>query len=222
MSARRAAERTAERAGAARRRVLAEHRRLAERYDRRWARYLATSRAALLSDRALWGRPGRLLDVGCGTGALLAAARAAGSRRVLIGVDLSEAMLSVARTRARGVPLVCAPAERLPFADAAFDAAVCANALHLSPAPARALGEIARALRPGARFALSDWCPDSRFTRWMLRWLKASGRVAVLAEDSSILRRQLDAAGFDWRSQRRDRCGPWTVLTVDARRRALR
>ncbi|HEU4751954.1 MAG TPA: methyltransferase domain-containing protein, partial [Armatimonadota bacterium] len=70
----------------------------ASRYDRRWREYLRRSLDATL--RELSVAPGeRVLDVGCGTGALLEEVRAGWPGGAGVGVDLSMEMLAIARRR---------------------------------------------------------------------------------------------------------------------------
>ena len=115
---------------------------LSQGQDRRWRR-----RAAQLT-RA---RPGdRVLDVCTGTGALAQLLR----RRVgvsgeVVGIDLTEAMLEVARTRVPEVRFVVGDACALPFADESFDAATMAFGLRNIDDRQSALDELARVLRPG-------------------------------------------------------------------------
>jgi ubiquinone/menaquinone biosynthesis C-methylase UbiE len=66
-------------------------------------------------------RPLTMLDLGCGTGHLLARAGHRLPAAVLIGVDASGMMLVVARRRGGPIRFVRATAERLPFADAVFE-----------------------------------------------------------------------------------------------------
>ena len=80
-------------------------------------------------DVALADRPKILLDIGTGTGDLVALARRRGSDRLLaIGVDFSQAMLLAGRPRVlrAGGHLARADALRLPIGDGAVDAIVCA------------------------------------------------------------------------------------------------
>ena len=97
----------------------------------------------------------RVLEVGCGTGDLQADLRAAGYAAV--GVDLSAAILRVARRKAgrAGVPsrLVRGHSTALPFAAAAFDAVVSTFPSEYIFAPAT-LAEIMRVLRPGGRLVV--------------------------------------------------------------------
>jgi SAM-dependent methyltransferase len=125
--------------------------------------------------------PGRLLDLGCGTGRLLLAAAAAGHRP--LGVDLSAEMLAVARDKARAAgaaidllqanltDLSCLPSR-------SFDHAACLFStlgMVIGEAPRRrAVAEAFRVLRPGGRFVLhvhNRWFNafDRAGRRWLLR-----------------------------------------------------
>lgn len=100
---------------------------------------------------------GIALDVGSGPGNVTASlARAAGPDGLALGVDISEAMLDRAVRNEAGprVGFIKADAQRLPFRDSAFDAAISTAVLQLVPDPAVALAEIGRVLRPGGRLAV--------------------------------------------------------------------
>jgi ubiquinone/menaquinone biosynthesis C-methylase UbiE len=91
-------------------------------------------------------RPGqRVLDVACGTGivARVAADRLAGAGRV-VGVDLNEAMLAVARRVRPDLEWRQGDAETLPFPLTSFDRVLCQMALMFFPDRARALREMRR------------------------------------------------------------------------------
>jgi arsenite methyltransferase len=100
---------------------------------------------------------GIVLDVGCGPASITASlARAAGPSGLVLGVDLSEAMLARA-VRAESGPQIGflhADAQQLPLRDATVDAVVSMAVLQLIPDPAGALAEMARVLRPGGRLAV--------------------------------------------------------------------
>lgn len=95
-----------------------------------------------------------VLDVPCGGGLALRGLRRDQDVRY-VAADISPAMLDRTRRQARrlgvDVELVEADIARLPFADNEFDLCVSFNGLHCMPAPALAVREMARCLRPGGR-----------------------------------------------------------------------
>jgi SAM-dependent methyltransferase len=91
---------------------------------------------------------GRCLDVGCGTGVPTLAVAELGW--AVVGVDLSSDLLE--RARERGLEVVEAPADALPFDEASFDAATSFWTHTDIDGFADAVAEVARVLRPGAPF----------------------------------------------------------------------
>ncbi len=121
----------------------------------------AFARRAILDALAL--QPGeRLLEIGCGGGLLLRDAIAAGARAT--GVDHSEEMVALARETAPAAEVVLADAERLPFADGAFDAAAMSIVFFFLADPLGALRECRRVLRRGGRVAIYTTAPELRGT----------------------------------------------------------
>jgi SAM-dependent methyltransferase len=110
-------------------------------------------------------RPARLLEVGCGTGAL-AARCAAELGCEVIALDSSEEM--VAATRERGIEAMVGDVQRLPFDDATFDAAIAAWMLYHVPDRDGAIGELARVLRPGGRLVAITTGRDHLAELWRL------------------------------------------------------
>lgn len=99
-------------------------------------------------------------DLGCGTG-LLTDTIAPYVRQV-VAVDASMEMLDAARTRldeAKNVDFRKGELESLPLTDGELDVAVLSLVLHYSPAPAKALSEAARVIRPGGRVLVVDMLP---------------------------------------------------------------
>ncbi|MGH2554222.1 MAG: class I SAM-dependent methyltransferase [Actinomycetota bacterium] len=86
-----------------------------------------------------------VLDVACGTGVVAreAADRMEGQGKV-VGLDLNENMLVVARRLRPDIEWRQGDAAELPFPDGSFDAVLCQAALMFVPDPVRALGEMAR------------------------------------------------------------------------------
>ena len=104
-----------------------------------------------LVDRHL-GAATRALDVGCGEGQV--ARRVAGHGGAVVGVDPTLGQLATAAARGAGVRYARAAAEALPFATAAFDAAlICLTLEHLDPFEP-AVHEVARILEPGGVLCL--------------------------------------------------------------------
>jgi SAM-dependent methyltransferase len=111
-------------------------------------------------------QPGEnVLDIGCGCGATtIAEAKAAGSGGSVDGIDISEVMLSVARTRLDQahldtIRLVAADAQTHPFEAARYDVAVSRFGTMFFDDPVAAFTNIGRGLRSGGRLCLATWQP---------------------------------------------------------------
>jgi SAM-dependent methyltransferase len=108
-------------------------------------------------------RPGeRVLDVACGTGIVARGAAAeVGAGGSVVGTDLNEGMLEVAREVTAGAPggieWRVADAAALPLPDAAFDLVCCQQGLQYFPDRPMALREMHRVLAPGGRVVLGVW-----------------------------------------------------------------
>lgn len=89
----------------------------------------------------------RILDLGCGDGALTAKIVAAGAD--VLGVDVSDDLLAAARQR--GLKVQKADGHALPF-EGEFDAVFSNAALHWMLEPEKVVAGISRALKPGGRF----------------------------------------------------------------------
>src|SRR5688572_20754626 len=83
----------------------------------------------------------RVLDVGCGPGALTAELVMRLGPAAVSAVDPSEPFVAAARARNPGVDVLQAPAEQLPFADQVFDAAVAQLVVHFMSDPVAGLAE---------------------------------------------------------------------------------
>jgi ubiquinone/menaquinone biosynthesis C-methylase UbiE len=108
-----------------------------------------------LLDAAAVGPGDRVLDVATGPGYAAAVAAERGAR--VVGVDVAEGMLELARRLHPGLDFRPGSAEELPFPDWSFDAVVGNFVmLHLGR-PEQAAAEFARVLVPGGRVALTVW-----------------------------------------------------------------
>jgi ubiquinone/menaquinone biosynthesis C-methylase UbiE len=128
----------------------------ADAYDSfmgRYSRLIAGQMADLAGVRA--GQ--RVLDVGCGPGALTAELVERLGATNVGAVDPSEPFVAAIRTRYPGVLVRVASAEALPFADSAFDAAIAQLVVHFMADPVTGLREMARVTRTGGVVAACVW-----------------------------------------------------------------
>ena len=135
-------------------------------------------------------RVGSVLDVATGTGLLLRALEP-GPR--LVGVDLSDGMLAVARRALPTATFVRADATALPFPDASFDLVTCVAALRFFDA-ATAFAEWRRVLAPHGAIVVTAWLPEgvavdepaSRSVDWSFVEPDGTVREAVIAEYPAV------------------------------------
>jgi SAM-dependent methyltransferase len=128
----------------------------ADSYDRfmgRYSRQLSSQLADLVEVR-----PGqRVLDVGCGPGALTAELVGRVGAASVSAVDPSEPFVAAAKARQPDVDVRRAAAEDLPFEDDVFDAAIAQLVVHFMKDPVAGLGEMKRVTVPGGVVAACVW-----------------------------------------------------------------
>jgi ubiquinone/menaquinone biosynthesis C-methylase UbiE len=176
-------------------RVRAFYDRAAPQYDasiRLFERLLFGDGRAWVCSRA-WGD---VLEIGIGTGRNLPY-YPAGVR--LTGIDVSPAMLAIARRRAedlgRAVDLYQGDAECLGFAGASFDSVVCTLSLCTIPDDRQAVAEAARVLRPGGRLLLLE---HVRSPLWLVRLgQRLLDPLFAHLEGDHLLRDPLDYLGAE-------------------------
>jgi ubiquinone/menaquinone biosynthesis C-methylase UbiE len=152
---------------------------------------------------------GEVLEVAVGTGLNLPFYP---DEVTVTGLDLSDRMLDIARTRAkqlaRAVTLQQGDAHALSFADGSFDTVVCTFGLCAIPDHQAAIDEMVRVLRPGGRLILVDHIASSSRVARSVQWLVE--RVSVPLAGEHFLRRpllQLQALGLPIEQRERFKLG---------------
>jgi ubiquinone/menaquinone biosynthesis C-methylase UbiE len=134
-----------------------------EAYDRFMGRF-SVPLAPVFADFAGVAAGQRILDVGCGPGALTAVLVDRAGAQSVAAVDPSEPFIAAVQARHPGVRAERASAEALPFEDAEFDTAVAQLVVHFMNDPVAGLREMARVTRAGGVVAACVWDhgPDGR------------------------------------------------------------
>lgn len=133
-------------------------------YDRHWMQRIVfdpIQRAVLQLAEEEIGRPGTILDVGCGTGKLLRSARERFPGAKLVGVDAAIEMVKQAQssTPDGAIQFQQATAEELPFPNGSFDLVFSTMTFHHWQNQARGAAEVARVLTPDGRWLLAEFVP---------------------------------------------------------------
>ncbi|MFC7490447.1 MULTISPECIES: class I SAM-dependent methyltransferase [unclassified Knoellia] len=127
-----------------------------EAYGRFMGRY-SEPLATVFADWAGVGRGDRVLDVGCGPGALTAVLRERTAPGNVAAADPSAPFVESIRSRFPDLEVHRCPAEQLPFGDAQFDRALAQLVVHFMQDPVTGLAEMARVTRPGGTVAACVW-----------------------------------------------------------------
>ncbi len=136
--------------------------RWASTYDRHWMQRIIfgpIQRTVLQMAAEQVGRPGAILDVGCGTGKLLKSAEARFPGAKLVGVDAAIEMVKYAQTSnpTGTIQFQRATAEELPFPNASFELVFSTMTFHHWSNQTKGIAEVARVLTPGGRWLLADF-----------------------------------------------------------------
>ncbi len=169
--------------------------RLAPRYDRHYYGAHGRLQYQRVIEVAQTWKFASVLDVGCGTGGLLASLQR--PRLKLAGADLSPGMIAEARKRlGKTADLKVADSARLPWKAGTFDLVVTTDSIHHWTDPAQAFSEIRRVLKKGGHAVVADVyapAPLRQLGNWMARFGR-EGDVKVYSE--AELTRMLREAGF--------------------------
>jgi len=146
--------------------------------------------------------PGRVLDIGCGTGLLTSRIASELTQQSSVGCDFSGGMLRQAAQKTPGLPWVRGNALRLPFQDASFGAVVSTESFHWFPDQDAALAEFFRVLEPKGRLLVALTNPHAE---WLSRAAGLTSRA--LGEPAhwptrARLRHRAEAAGLHVTEQR--------------------
>ena len=128
----------------------------ADAYDRFMGRY-SVHLAPQLADLAGIQAGQRVLDVGCGPGALSTELVGRLGAEAVTAVDPSESFVAATRARLPGVDVRTASAEALPFDDGGFDATLAQLVVHFMSDPVAGLREMGRVTRDGGGVAACVW-----------------------------------------------------------------
>jgi ubiquinone/menaquinone biosynthesis C-methylase UbiE len=136
----------------------------AEVYEEFFVPALLQEWAGLVTEAARIQPGQRVLDVACGTGVLAhSMAGRIGPNGAVVGVDINERMLAVARRKAPTIEWREGRAEMLPFEANSFDTVVSQFGLMFFADRRLAIQEMRRALRPGGRLVVAVWASVENF-----------------------------------------------------------
>lgn len=186
-----------------------QYNRLASIYDRRWRSYVTHS-LNFLKDWTQIPPDAVVLDVACGTGEFERLLVEENLVQQIVGVDISENMLAIARHKLHPHPHVSfcsAPASALPFSDQSFDVVVSANAFHYFDNPETALAEMKRVLKSDGTVVILDWCKDYLLCRLCDIVLKLLDPAYQQCYTQTEFHQLLTSAGFKLQAATRVRFG---------------
>jgi SAM-dependent methyltransferase len=156
----------------------------------------------------------RVLEIGCGTGAVtVPLARAVGERGRVVAVDIAEPMLEAARrsigeSGLHNIELRSGDAQVMALEPAAFDVATSRMGVMFFADPVAAFRNIGSAIKPGGRLVFACWAPIAENRHWLISYDVAvrhlgppapvSAREAgpLAFGDPDYVRRVLSASGF--------------------------
>ena len=146
---------------------------------------------------------GKILDLGCGTGALLKEIKELNIAEQLFGIDISPNMLEIAKNKlGNDATLILGDSERLPFEDSSFDAIVCNDSFHHYPQPDIVEKEVSRCLKQNGVFIIGDCWQPIGARQIMNYYMKHSnsGDVKIYSKKEMLLLLSKDFHEIEWKS----------------------
>jgi len=140
-----------------------EDRETVEKYNKEVKKWMQNVAKSFVAVAKKWGiEKGKTLDIGTGTGLLAIGFAKAFPDMEVVGLDLSEEALQVARENVQksGVENISfekGDAQAMPFEDGTFDLVISSNTLHLIDNPVKMFNEIQRVLKFEGKFFISDF-----------------------------------------------------------------
>lgn len=199
--------------------VRAQYDQLATQYDQRWSHYISNT-LSFLKTWAQVASTNVVLDVACGTGEFERLILNENPAQQMVGVDISDEMLAIARQKLQHYPNVdfqLASASALPFSDASFDTVISANAFHYFDDPNAALKEMQRVLKPSGNLIILDWCKDflvCRICDWVLQCIDPAHQQCYTQAEFHHL---LNSTGFEIHRATKVRFGlVWGLMVATA------
>lgn len=143
-----------------------------------------------------------ILDLGCGTGALLEQIRELNLAEELSGIDISAEMLKIAKSRlGNHATLILGDTEKLPFQDNSFDAIICNDSFHHYPLPHIVLEEVSRCLRENGILVIGDCWQPAGARQIMNLYMKHSnsGDVKIYSKKEMLQLLSKDFHNIEWK-----------------------
>jgi SAM-dependent methyltransferase len=157
----------------------------ADAYDRFMGRY-SVPLAVQFADWAMVEQGQRVLDVGCGPGALTSELVSRVGAGAVAAIDPSETFVIAVQERHPSIEVRHGVAEQLPFDDGVFDAALAQLVVHFMADPVAGLGEMRRVTRPGGCVAACVWDHAGGTGPLGLFWEAARELDGGVADESSL------------------------------------
>ncbi len=201
--------------------IQREYDRLANIYDLRWRSYIINTLTFLYNWEKIQPQA-IILDVDCGTGEFERLLLEKNPTQKIVGIDISEKMLDLARKKFNtfsNVEFKQASVHSLPFDSHYFDVVVCANSFHFFDKPQVALREIKRVLKPDGKVIILDWNKDYFICRICDLFLQLFDPAHQQCYTQAELHQLLISAEFKLHSATKFRLGViWGMMAVTAMR----